>query len=398
MKAVNLLRRSLTPAASISTTLFRQLSSSENLMPILRISDFDISDKYLSKTTCGSEEVNFASHDVLKAKGKDGSEYAVKAMNFARVGEAGEVKEYPPQEAKEQSVLEVLAMKVGGLFCPQQFPKGDVAADDKGNYFVVTKFIPNALSVRSLKERFGIPPEERDESVFSLKKVGDVPLRTTVNVPQEMYVENVKIPDDIKKMMQRDGYSVNDALLSGRIDLKLALYILGEKDEVLNRDGNTLLGVKGYDINQENKTITPEFRPIAIDCGLCFGRGKDGDIINRAFKLAVRENDSNQMGLELDGQPPTNLKAIKDNFLLRSVKVHESGKVDELLRSALPHLGNSAVELTEAMKERVTICYLAGKCVEAGLDYSDKENQAKEFLRGQLNLFQEKSASNAAVR
>lgn len=370
------LNRIIRPSTS---TIFRSLHQPSS--DILNINDFTINAKEnLSEKTFGSETVHEASHDVWKAT-YNKQTYAVKLMNKARVGEESKVVTYPFEEAKQQSVLEVLATKIGRVLCHNQFTEADVATDDKGNCYVVSKFIPNAVSLRELRSANYMEPKDRDESVFYLGKTDDVELRTKTNIPSEY----LKLSGDLKNKMQREGFTIADALVSGRIDLKMALYILGEKDEILNRDGNILITVKSYNVDVVNKIITPEVKPIAVDCGLCFGRtSPKEDIVNQAFKLAIREQDSHQMGLELNGLPPSNLKKIKDNFLKRLVGTYESGAINDPLTWAARHLDEATMKPVTDMQTRLMTCYLAGKCIEANLDKPEKEQEAKLFLKSVL--------------
>lgn len=370
------LNRIVRPETSI---IFRSLHQPS--ADILNIKDFTINTKEnLSEKTFGSETVHEASHDAWKAT-YNKQTYAVKLMNKARVGEEGKVVTYPFEEAKQQSVLEVLATKVGRVLCPNQFTEAEVAADDIGNCYVVSKFIPNAVSLRDLRAGNYMEPKDRDESVFYLGKTGDVELRTKTNIPSEY----LKLSGDLRNKMQREGFTIADALVSGRIDLKMALYILGEKDEILNRDGNILITVKSYNIDAINKIITPEVKPVAVDCGLCFGRSSPKeDMVNKAFKLAIREKDSHQMGLELNGLPPSNLKKIKDNFLKRLVGTYESDAFNDPITWAARHLDEATMKTVADMQTRLTTCYLAGKCIEANLDKPEKEQEAKLFLKSIL--------------
>lgn len=374
--ALTSLNKIVRPATSI---IFRGLH--QPTPDILNIQDFTINTKEnLSEKTFGSETVHEASHDVLKAT-YNKQPYAVKLMNKARVGEESKVVTYPFEEALQQSVLEVLATKVGRVLCPGQFTEADVATDGKDNCYVVSKFIPNAVSLRELRSGNYMEPKDRDESVFYLGKTDEVELRTKTNIPSE----HLKLPHNLKDKMKREGFSIADALVSGRIDLKMALYILGEKDEILNRDGNILIIVKNYNIDAVNKIITPEVKPIAVDCGLCFGRSSPKeDMVNQAFKLAIREKDSHQMGLELDGLPPSNLKKIKDNFLKRLVGIYESKAIDNHVTWAARHLSEENMKPIADMQTRLTTCYLAGKCIEANLDKPEKEQEAKLFLKNVL--------------
>ena len=51
----------LRPASSLTPKGFSHFSSAANLMPIVNMDEFNMSDDYLSKTMIGSEEVDFAS-------------------------------------------------------------------------------------------------------------------------------------------------------------------------------------------------------------------------------------------------------------------------------------------------------------------------------------------------
>jgi hypothetical protein len=339
----------------------------------------------------GHDWVRSASHNVylVKRKKEGGVHSVVKLMNDAYIGFDQEKKSYEPSEARRQAVLEVLSAKVGNLLCPNQFSQSEVATGVLGGvktYAVASVFIPRTVSVRSVREGNGLDMEDRDDGVFYLEPSNGSSLQTRAHI-ERASVERMKLSMDLRREMNRPGYEINDAIVEGRVGLKMAMYVLGEVDEVHNRDGNVLLKAASFHVDHEKKTITPEVVPVAIDCGLCLRADSSRDRIEeKAYKLATRENDSRTMGLELslDGQYPSNVKPCKEKFLKNLVKVYESGKIDQHVNWASPYLRHDDLGAIEAMKARLDICYLAGKCIEAGLDKSEKKNEARLFLREKL--------------
>lgn len=358
-------------------------------------------DQKLSESTRGQDTIITASHDVRKGKiGKD--QYAFKLMNWARIGERGEQKEYPPQEVMKQATMEVLAMRLGNLFCPGQFPEGNILKNGDDVY-VTTKFINNAISLRDIRSRHGMEHQNRDETPFYLGEAGIAGLQTKMHLEPEVK-ERLLLPSGMKQDMagkpknEQKPPVIHDAIVDGRVALKIALYILGENDEVHNRDGNILMLLCGYEINQDRTEYTPKVKPVAVDCGLSFQRPAPKDLVDAAYKLAIRETDSPNMGMELPGDiSRSNLRNVKNYFLTNLIPIFESGKVDSIIEEAKPFLDQDAIERVEDMKSRLTVCYLAGKCIERGLDRKSAE-EAKDFMKEVLAQVETVEAGNSKTK
>ena len=374
------MRNLLKPSEALKPLAFHNFSTSKIISDFVLPNFHPLKDsKLLSQETKGHEDVNTAAHDVYLTSLKDsGKKYVLKLMNKARFGLGSEVKEYNPEEAEKQAAMETLAMNVGNVLCRGQFAEGKVLRDGDNRY-LATKFIEDSVTIRKIREMLNMLPEERDETPFYADK----------HDSSGMPIERLKFPNQLKKKVQRDGLEVRNAVIIGRIPLLIALYILGENDEVPNRDGNILISPVNFIINKETGIITPELKLITIDCGLCFQRPatkSNEKIIDQAFKLAVRDKESPKMGLELYSELlQSNLKKAKDDFLKNKiVPLYESGEVDNCVEEAIPHIDEDAKERIEDMKTRLTTCYLAGKCIKQGLNDPEKKFQATEYMKGLL--------------
>lgn len=267
---------------------------------------------------------------------------------------------------------------------------------DGTNYFVISKFIDNAVTLKSILRANHIYEEDRDLSVISLEPHKDLPLKTKAKIEKDTILEYLKLTPDLERKMQRKDFTVGNALVEGRIALKIILYILGEIDELHNRDGNVLLKASKYHIDDVNKIITPEVIMMGIDLGLCLKLSESQEgMFEKSFNFAAKKKDSLKMGLELNGNPATNLKPTKDTCLLTFIPIYESNRIHQYLDAASEHLDREDMEFVEAAKTRFTICYLAAKCIESGLDKPENKADALRFMAELMTEQQEHQVPQA---
>jgi hypothetical protein len=352
------------------------------------VSEYNIDfGKNLAIDTFGQDEVRIASHNVFMAtKKENGQKYVLKNMSAAYVGLEQHEANYSPEEARRQAVLEVLAMKIGDALCPTQFSKSKIVtqgAGDKKTYWVASPFVPNAPSIREIKKNNEQEHGEDSEHAFFLEE-GITTIHANV-------AERFRLPASYVNLMKKPGYAVANPVVDGRINLLMALYVLGEGDDLHNRDGNILLQGKRFFVDEEKKVLNAIVTPIAIDCGLCFSVSTNREgIIDKSFKLATRDKGSVRMGLSIGDEVPNNVRECKNKFLSSVIKVYEAGAIEDHIKWAEPYLTEENMKMIDGVRVRLDTCYLAAKCVKAGLDSPEKEVQAKELMEGELRKIDEK--------
>lgn len=350
-------------------------------LPIIDASEFAVDDsENLGAVYTGGELRGYSSaHDVYYARKKEDRStlptYVLKRMNKARVGEYAEEVTYSEAEALEQAVLEVLAFTLGNAINPGQFADAKVAQDGQGNISIISKRVHPALSLKELILRNDLDPEDPKQNVFYLGEADNVTYRT------KMPKDYLTLPDSLKQTTKA-GYQVLDPVVKGRIALKMALYILGDLDERMNKHNNVLVKWAQDEriIDEENKTITPIVELVLVDAGLCYNSAtlNEEESINASIKLAAREKDSTKM-FDLNGHPPTDLKKVKDDFLSGFVITYESGILERHIEAASVHLSEKTKTLFSGIRSRAKVCYLAGLLVNSGLDELGKQEEARQY-------------------